>query len=54
MSVFKQDLACFAGYPFSSGSNPMPVDVQTSFWAFTPAGNPDFPDAPLAQKLADF
>jgi len=43
----------FAGYDSINGSVPVPTHVPTTFWAFTPAGNPDFPHAPPAQKLAD-
>ena len=43
----------FAGYDSINGSVAVPTQVPTTFWAFTPAGNPAFPHAPPAQKLAD-
>jgi hypothetical protein len=43
----------FAGYDSINGSLPVPTHVPTTFWAFTPAGNPAFPHVPPAQKLAD-
>ncbi|KAL0046900.1 hypothetical protein WJX82_001192 [Trebouxia sp. C0006] len=42
-----------AGYDSINGSVPVPTHVPTTFWAFTPAGNPAFPHAPPAQKLTD-
>ncbi|DBA77714.1 TPA: hypothetical protein ACH3X2_008409 [Trebouxia sp. C0005] len=42
-----------AGYDSINGSVPVPTHVPTTFWAFTPAGNPAFPHAPPAQKLAN-
>jgi len=43
----------FAGYDTINGSVAAPTHVPTTFWAFTPAGNPAFPHAPPTQKLAD-
>ncbi|KAL0039035.1 hypothetical protein WJX77_005774 [Trebouxia sp. C0004] len=42
-----------AGYDTINGSAAAPTNVPTTFWAFTPAGNPAFPHAPPTQKLVD-
>ena len=52
-SMPKTLLLAVVGYDSINGSVAVPTQVPTPFWAFTPAGNPAFPNAPPAQKLAD-